>query len=474
MFIHYFKNRWHEETGYKTVLKLALPLILSTGAWSLQQFIDRIFLTWYSAEAIAASAPAGIANFALFSFFIGVGSYVNTFVAQYYGANRPQRVGRAVWQGLYFTIIASLLVVLVHPFAADFFRLVGHPEGVQQQETAYFSMLLFGAPAAIITAVVGSFFSGLGRPWIIFWADVMATLINVVLDYLLIFGRAGFPEMGIAGAGLATVIAVSVSALFLLAHFFSGENARIYATRRAWRYERELFGRLLRYGAPNGLQVVLEVSAFAFFIFLMGRVGVVELAATNIAFNINSLVFMPMIGMMTAVTTLVGQSLGQDKPADAERLTWSAFHIGMTFFASLCFVYFFFPGLFLMPFLMHMDASAFQPVAAIARKLLRFVAVYSIFDAMNMIFSAALKGAGDTRFVAKTTIRLAWLVMTIPSIIAWFYFGKGVFWLWGFVTLYVIGLGLFFLIRFQTGIWKTMRVIEPDVTEDRSRGPLLT
>ena len=96
------QSRWDGPGGYREVFKLALPMMLSFGSWSLMHFIDRVFLSWYDSDALAAALPAGILSFTLGTFFLGMVGYVNTFVAQYSGANRPERVGASVWQGIYF------------------------------------------------------------------------------------------------------------------------------------------------------------------------------------------------------------------------------------------------------------------------------------------------------------------------------------------------------------------------------------
>ncbi len=465
LIFHKIIHRWRAEGGYRQVLRLAFPLILSTGSWSLQQFVDRVFLSWYSPQAVAAVTPAGIANFSLFSFFIGTASYVNTFVAQYYGAGRLHRVGAAVWQGMYLVWFAVILCGIIYPFVDSFFHWVGHDPAVQKLESDYFRILLLSAPAVIISNVCSGFFSGIGRPWIIFWVDVIATVINIVFDYLWIFGKGGFAEMGISGAGYATLIAMSMSAILLFILMGRSNYENSYKTRSAWRFEKKLFKRLIRFGAPNGMQFFLEVTAFSVFIFIVGRLGVMELAATNIAFNINSLAFMPMIGMMTAVTVLVGQALGQDRPKLAEKLTYSAFHLCITYFGVLCIGYFFFADIFLAPFSWQAEPTQFQAVKNLATMLLRFVAIYSLFDAMNMIFSAALKGAGDTRFVAQYTILLAWAEMVIPSYVIWRFFQGNIYWLWAAVTAYVMSLGVIFFWRFKRDLWKEMRVIEKEALQ---------
>lgn len=456
------KTRWQEENGYREVLKIAFPLILSTGSWTIQHFIDRVFLTWYSQEAIAASMPASMVSWTVTSLFVGTASYINTFVAQYYGAKRYERIGASVWQGIYLAMIATPIMFMFYPISEGLFKLIGHHGTVQELESVYFKMLLFGSPFAIVANSISGFFSGRGKTWVVMWTNAAGMVSNVGLDYLLIFGNLGFPEMGIQGAGIATVIATVITAgLFFFIMARPSMNAE-FCTLKNWRFDRDLFRRLLRYGVPSGLQFVLEILAFTIFIMLVGKIGIKELAASNIAFNINMLAFLPMLGMTLAVSALVGQRLGENRPDSAEKTTWSAFHIGFFYFGILALSYVLIPHIFLIPFMLQSNPEDFQPIARLAVVLLRFVALYCLFDAANMIFSGALKGAGDTRFVAGASIGLSWVLMIIPCFIAIYFFEVGINWLWFFVTLYVCGLGLMLFFRFKHGIWKSMRVIESE------------
>ncbi|MEJ2164998.1 MAG: MATE family efflux transporter, partial [Desulfobacterales bacterium] len=201
------KNRWHRDGGYREVLVIAIPLILSTATWSVQHFVDRMFLTWYSPEAIAAALPAGMLHFSMVSIFMGTAGYVSTFVAQYFGAGRYERIGPALWQGMYMSLIGGLLILCAIPFAEPAFRLVGHSPAVQTNEVVYFKILCLGAGPYIASFALSGFYSGRGRTWPVMWVNAFTTFVNLVLDYALIFGRWGFPELGIKGAGIATVIA---------------------------------------------------------------------------------------------------------------------------------------------------------------------------------------------------------------------------------------------------------------------------
>lgn len=454
--------------SYREVLNVAFPLILSTGSWSLMQFVDRMFLTWYSADAIAASLPGGIMNWTIAAFFIGVASYVNTFVAQYYGARQYARIGSAVWQGVYISLFGGLAILVIYPLAPALFRLFGHSPEVTVLETDYFRIILFGIPFLIIANAATGFYSGRGKTWFILWVNLAAIVINLVMDYAWIFGKWGFPEAGIRGAGFATVLSGAVIAVIMFLATLSPQNNRLFHTLSGWRPDWELFRRLLRFGSPQGLQFTLEIAAFTFFIMFVGRLGVLELAASNIAFNINTLAFLPMQGMSIAVSSLVGQYLGDNKVDLAERATWSAFHLTFIYFGMLAAGYFLVPGLFLWPFRWHADPAQFEPIRKMVVILLRFVAFYCLFDGFNMIFSAAVKGAGDTRFVAFTSILLSWSLLLIPSFLVTYLFHGGLYWLWALVTLYIAALGIVFLYRFLKGPWRKMRVIEESGTRGAS------
>ncbi len=120
------KNRWNGKGGYREVLILATPLILSTASWSVQHFVDRMFLSWYSSEALAAAMPAGMLHFSMVSIFMGTVGYVGTFVAQYHGASMYHRIGPAIWQSIYISLVGGLLLLCAIPFAEPVFRLIGH------------------------------------------------------------------------------------------------------------------------------------------------------------------------------------------------------------------------------------------------------------------------------------------------------------------------------------------------------------
>jgi MATE family multidrug resistance protein len=439
------------------LLRLALPLILSNSFLTLQVSIDRALLSQASSDAVAAAMPAALLYWTPFLLVQNIANYAMTFVAQYTGAGRPERVGPAVWQALYFAVAAGIAFLALWPLAGSIVALGGHSAGIQKLEVVYFRCLCFAALPALIVAAANSFFAGRGDSWTVLLVDGVGLSVNAFLAYSLIFGHWGLPALGIAGAGWATVAGSATSAAVALALVFRRKYRSRFHTLSGWRFDPDLFRRLMRFGFPNGLQWMLDALAFTVFVFLVGRLGDVELAATNIAFAINMVAVLPMLGMGQAVSILVGQRLGQDRPEVAERSTWNGFGLAWLYMGAVAVLYALTPGPFLY-FFQSGDAK-WDQVALLVPVLLKFVAVYSLFDSMNLVFSFALRGAGDTRFVTVVALALAWPLMVVPTWTAW-NFHWGLYWAWAFASMYVIALGLTFLLRFRAGKWKSMRVIE--------------
>ena len=176
-----------------------------------------------------------------------------------------------------------------------------------------------------------------------------------------------------------------------------------------------MFKRLIRYGLPNGIQFFLDIAAFSLFILLIGRLGATELAAASIAFNISMLAFMPMIGLGITVSILVGQSLGANEPGQAKIATSSALQISFTYMTILAMLYLLIPNLFIYPFSAKADPIEFESIKSTALVSLRFIALWSIFDSLAIIFSSALKGAGDTAFIMLTICLTGLMVLIAPT-----------------------------------------------------------
>jgi MATE family multidrug resistance protein len=445
------------------LLRLAWPLVLSNGLWTLQITLDRVLLSRSSGEAVGAAMAAAMLFWTPLTLLQSISAYATTFVAQYTGAGQPHRVGPAVWQALWFSLAGGLAFLGLVPLAGPLMALGGHAAGVQAMEATYFRCLCFSALPFLVSAAIAGFFAGRGDSSTVLVINAVGLAVNALVAYAWIFGHGGFPAWGIAGAGWATVAGTGTSALLGLGLMLRPAYRAANHTALGWRFDADLFRRLLRYGVPNGVFVALDTFAFTAFLFLVGRLGEVQLAATSLAFTLNLVTVLPALGLGQAVGILVGQRLGEGRPDLAVRTTWKGFHLMAAFMALVGIGYVLFPGPLVLLFRSDEDPARWQEVAAVVPVLLRFVALYSLFDGMNLIFSFALRGAGDTRFVTAMALALSWPLMVLPTWAAW-HLGWGLYWAWAFASLYIILLAVTFVLRFRQGKWQRMRVIETVAT----------
>jgi len=454
-------DRWSKPNGYRDVLAISLPLVASMGSITLMQFTDRVFLANYSLDAIAAALPAGIASFTSIAFFMGVANYTNAFVAQYTGARALNRVGASVWQGIYFSLMSGVLLALLCLISPSLFDLIGHSPDIRILEVRYFNILTLGAGLVIVGSALACFYTGRGLTRTVMVVHMAGAVINIPLDYCLINGVGPFPELGITGAAVATVTAYGTIVAMLALLVFGKENRRTFATWKARAFDPELFRRLMRYGLPSGFQFFLEIFGFTFFIQMLGRLGDLELATSNIVLSIESLSFLPMVGFHIGNATLVGQAVGKGCPEEGVAATTSALHITLAYMTLISAVFVLAPRPLLSLFkASHYASEHYAEIMDLGVILLRFVAVFCFFDALNLIFSGAIKGAGDTRFIMWTIAALSLGVMILPIYVAVEILGAGIYAAWTLATFYVCALGLAFMLRYRQGKWKKMRVIE--------------
>jgi MATE family multidrug resistance protein len=216
----------------------------------------------------------------------------------------------------------------------------------------------------------------------------------------------------------------------------------------------------MKYGGPAGAQVFLDVLVFNLFVQMVGQLGEAAMGATTLTVRLNMIAFLPMMGLGQAVCILVGQRLGGDRADLAESSAYNGLKWTFGYMCTVAAIYLTLPGLLVSVFEGGRAPEEFAAVAAIVPKLLICVAAYSVVDAVNLTFAFALRGAGDTRFVTLATFCLAWPVMVLPTYLV-VRAGGSVYWAWWFATAHIFAMACCFYLRFRTGKWKAMRVIEP-------------
>ena len=465
------KNRAGKENHYREVLRVCLPLVLGLSATTVMEFTDRVFLANYSLEAISASLPAGITAYLFLAFFGGVGSYAGVFIAQYSGKGDSKMIGAVLWQAIYFTLFAGLLMYLVAVFATDaIFMLAGHEQEVQRLESIYFSILCKGGVLHVAMATLSTFYTGRGFTRPVMIITFLGVFINIPLDYALIFGVWGMPEMGIRGAAIATVMAWVVNVVLFIGLIFTRKNDLKFKVLSHFFFNWSLFKRLMRFGIPAAFQFTMDIVAFTLFVLLVGRIGTAELAATNIVLSINALTFMPSMGASQGISVLVGQALGKKSPPLATTYVRSGIHLLLTYTLTVDLIFIFAPDIVLAPFFSTTGANAADPVVLEhARDLLKIVAIYLFCDALYMIYTGALRGAGDTRFMMIAATLAAPFCLVLPVYIGIEYFSISITTAWYWILIFVGTLFLASCFRYRQGKWKRMLVIEEKLNPEMKK-----
>lgn len=469
---------WAGPGGGSEVIAVAAPLVVSSLSWTVMTFVDRMMLNHWSGAAMSAAFVGGVIWWAVICLPLGACSYAGTFVAQYHGSEQPRRIGPSVWQGAWVALAFSPLLLACLPFAHAIFAAAGHSAEAVDLEGAYFAILCLGSPAMLLAAAFSCFWSGRGQTVLVMIVDAVFAGLNLLLDWFWIFGFSVtlggtqvelFEPSGIEGAAWATTVSMWLKTAAYLGLMLTPKNRSRFGSA-AWRVDTALLRRVLYFGTPSGVQMLLDVVGFTAFILIVAELGEVANEATSMTFSIGHLAFMPIVGLGMAASILVGQHLGENRDGAAARATWTALHLSWAYMAVMSAAFFLTPDVFLAGFYVgeaiEGDAAQRTAVAATAAVLLRFVAAYNFLDAMLIVFVSALKGAGDTRFILITSLVMApllggatWVAVNV--------FGAGVYGCWAVVSCWIGVLGMVFMLRFLQGKWRAMRVIEtPPIEEE--------
>lgn len=446
--------------GVRQILRVATPLILASSSHAIRLFCDRLMLARFASGDFSASLSAGVTWFTLCCFFMGIVGYASTFVAQYVGANRPDRVGKVIWQGVFLAIIGALVLGSGAVWAPWLFDAMGHDVEIRDEQVGYFRILCLGTIFPLMLSALSAFWNGRGKTWTIAGIELVGVVVNVFANWVLIFGHLGLPAMGVKGAGLATVASSACSmavACLLLTRRTNLKRFNIWPDKK---FEAPLFGRIIKFGLPNGVSFFLDVAAFNVFVVLVGRFGEVERLASTIAFSMNAIAFIPMIGLGMTTSILVGQAIGGQDIPFARRAVRSARVLILSYMGAMMLLFLGFPQV-LEPLFPLEGAEPEQVNRALemSTHFLRYIAAYLLFDGVFILYVNAIRGAGDTRFSMWVTVVLSWCVFAIPCIVA-NYYGCSVWVLWRFMVSWVVIAAIVFYIRYRMGAWQTMSVIE--------------
>ena len=446
------------EPRFGGILKVAVPIVISRASYTAMLFADRLFLSRVGKHELAAAMSGGLTSHVLSSFFVGLVGYVTAIVAQYYGANRPNMCVRATTQSLYVSFAAYPLLLLFIPLVRFIFVAAGQDPSLASLATSYAKLLLAGSILLMVRTALGSFFVGIGRTRIVMMANVAGALLNIPLNYIFIFGKLGLPAMGIRGAAFGTICGGFFTLLLLLGFYLRETSKAPFAGSRSLVYVPDIMRRLLRFGFPAGIEPFLNWFAFNVFVQVMHSYGPDTAAAATIAFNWDSIAFIPMLGLGVAATTVIGQHIGAKNYGSAQRSVFLTLRIAFLYSIVMVTLFVGFAGA-----LARVFSSGFQDtdgkIAHMAATMLRFLAIYTIANSSKLVVSGSLRAAGDTAWMMWISIAIHW-AMAVAVIILVRVIRVHQYLAWSTLVIMVNSHAFCVFYRFRTGKWKKIRLIE--------------
>jgi MATE family multidrug resistance protein len=358
------------------------------------------------------------------------------------------------------SLIAYPLLLAISPLVRFFFAFLGQTPLQVELAYTYFQTLMFGILFLVLRHALAGFFIGIGRTTVVMTANAAGMLVNIPLNYILIYGKLGFPAMGLRGAAIGTILGNMTIFIILAAFYLRGKNRADFSTHRALNFRPKILKTLLTFGVPAGLAMFLNIAAFNLFVQSMHSYGTRVAAAVTIAFNWDVVAFLPMLGMGHAVTALVGQNVGARDYVEARRSAFIGLRTAWLYSFTIMVVFIvgarplvamFIPGL----------GAGNTEVSSLAVVMLRLASFYVLADSAQIVFTGALRGAGDTRWVMLVSVTIHWLfavlavvlirVVRVDPVVAWIAF-----------IGFILAMGIAMFLRFNGRRWENIRMIDQE------------
>lgn len=448
----------------RAVLALALPLMANSAIQIILNLTDMWFIGHISTVALAGVASVQWLVLVSVLTLGGTASSVQTLAAQAYGSRRHARAARSAWIGLWATLVAAPLFVLVGASGRWLLQPFSLAPEINTLAFDFWFPRVAGATFGVAVWGMLGFFNGIGRPRFTLVITIATTLANVALNYLFIFHL----HWGVAGSGWATTVAQALGLALSLAVFVREPFRTGYKSHLTWHPHWRPLRRQLKLGLPTGLLPAADLLGISLFQMMQVRLGTVDGAATQMAMMLTSIAYMPGFGIASSGTTLVGQSIGAGDRSWAMRVGSRVILMTAVFMCGIGILLAAVAPLLLPVFTDGHDAEA-QAAVALGGTLLWLAAIYQLFDGLNMASGMCLRGAGDVVVPAALVIPVSWLVfvplahaLTFAPGQGWVSFlpqwGYGSVGGWAALVFYVMLLGTALCLRWRSGAWQRINL----------------
>lgn len=437
----------------REVLRLATPVTLGMLTFTLLSVVDTAMLGRLGAVPLAASGVAGVLFFSVVFPVSGFSVGVQALTARRFGEENETECGQVLNTGVALCLTLGVPLVIAAPWLARIIApLTSNDPEVLDAGAVYLHYRFLGAAFMLLNFTARGFFAGIGKTRHQLNGSVLITAVNVLLDYLLIFGHAGFPRLGIQGAAIASTIALGTGTVYYVGVITLAPSyrRRFAAFHPPWFVARWLRP-IVRLSIPVFAQRLLSNGAWSIFFLIIARIGTIELAATNVIRSIYHLTIMIAVGLGTSAAALVGQNLGAERPERAEQLAWEAVRLASWSMAIVGILFLAVPG---WVFRIYTHDAAVTDVGRLPLMALGFV---QAFAGIALVLSQALQGAGNTRYVM--VVEFVCVACYLPTV---YFLGLrtplGLLGAWTGEYVYWLLLAGAMALKFRTGTWKAIAV----------------
>ena len=458
--------------------KVSSGLMVSFLSMVAMMFVDRLFLSYYSTDALSAATSSGTLFWAGNFMWVTLAAMAEVFVAQYNGSKQYRKLGEPVWQMIWLSGIALIFFMSLASFGSQFFLKSGF---MNQSEAEYFRWSNYFAPFLTLLTALSAFYIGQGKTSIIKWLGVIGNGVNVLLDPLFIFGYKGYvPSMGIKGASIATGIGIIVQVLILGSMFLSKKNQETFGTND-YRFKPTAFFKCLKVGASPAIFVMFELLGWATFYKLMEGISSKHILVASITQSVLILFIFFGLGIEKGAAAVSGNLIGAKKLGEVNRLFRSGIKLSLMFGAILAFCLGLFPDFFIDLFFKNPEALSgstlgispemLQEIKVTLRTALLMLALYLTLENVRWLLSGLLTSAGDTFYLLIAGAVSIWVFMLLPT---YFFVVRPkapietTFYIWIFYCVMSMDL-LYF--RFWQGKWKKKHLVNLDAEREPSSAP---
>jgi len=441
------------------MVSLAVPVVLSELGWMAMGVVDTIMVGRLGPEAIGAVALGNAVCYTPSIFGMGLLLGLDTLVAQAYGRQDHEECHRWLAQGVYLACFAAVPIMLGIEVASFYLPRLGIAAAVAVPASTYTRRFLWGTIPLLIYGAARRYLQGVGQVRVITVTYVVANLVNWFGDWVLIYGKLGFPALGVNGSAISTVFARITMAVALMGFAWRYERKRGHPLFQHWAGPQLVRLRnMLILGAPAAGQILLEVGAWNLATFCAGYLTPVALATHQIVLNYASVTYMVPLGISAAAAVAVGHAVGAGDLARARRAGWLALALGTSFMLVAAIVFLVCPRPLIELF------TSDSQVLAVGPTLLGIVAAFEIFDGIQGVSTGALRGLGETRAPMWANLVGYWVLGLPLGLSLCFIWHWGIYGLWIGLTLALIAIALAVLVRWQRDSKKHLSAVSSDLS----------